>query len=46
MSVLYDVSMFIKDCVVYFYDSDIEDITYDYERTFFKALGLRWRYAK
>ena len=46
MSVLYDASMFIKDCVVYFYDSDIEDITYDYEGTFFKALGIRWRYAK
>lgn len=46
MSVLYDASMFIKDCVVYFYDSYIEDITYDYSGTYFKALGIRWRYVK
>lgn len=46
MSVLYDASMFIKDCMVYFYDSYIEDITYDYSGTYFKVLGIRWRYVK
>ncbi len=46
MSVLSDASFFIKDCMVYFYDSAIEDITCDYNGTYFKALGIRWKYVK
>ena len=45
MSILYDAPIFIKDCMVYFYDSYIEDITCDYSGTYFKALGIRWRYG-
>ena len=43
---LYDASIFIKDCVVYFYDSYIEDIEDDYPDTYFKSLGFMWRYTK
>ncbi len=46
MSVLFDASMFIRDCMVYFYDSHIEDITYNYSGTYFKALGIMWRYVR
>lgn len=45
MSVLYETSMFIKDYAVYFYDSFIKDIPNDYDGTYFKSLGLMWRYV-
>ena len=40
---LYDASIFIKDCMVYFYDSYMESIPDTYEGTFIKAMGMRWR---
>ncbi len=43
---LYEASIFIKDCVVYFYDSYIENIEDDYPDTYFKSLGFMWRYVE
>lgn len=40
---LYDVSIFIKNCMVYFYDSYMEYIPDVYEGTFIKAMAVRWR---
>ncbi|MEE1219569.1 MAG: hypothetical protein U0L20_06575 [Ruminococcus sp.] len=42
---LYDASIFIKDCVVYFYDSCIDEVVDDYMDTYFKSLGFMWRYV-
>lgn len=38
-----DASVFIKDCMVYFYDSYIDEIPQDYDGTFIKSMGMRWR---
>lgn len=43
---LYDASIFIKDCMVYFYDSYIDDIPEEYSGTYFKSMGMMWRYTQ
>lgn len=43
MGDLYDASLFIKDCMVYFYDSYMESMPETYRGTMFAAMGLMWR---
>ncbi len=38
-----DVSIFIKDCRVYFYTSLLEEIPEEYDETYFISMGMRWR---
>lgn len=40
---LFDASVFVKDCKVYFYDSYMTEIPETYNGTCIKALGMRWR---
>lgn len=40
---IYDASVFVKDCKVYFYDSYMNEIPDSYEGTFIQAMGMRWR---
>lgn len=40
---LYDASLFIKDCMVYFYDSYLQVIPKAYDGTCFAAMGVMWR---
>ncbi len=42
---LYEASIIIKDSMVYFYHSCVEEVIEDYNGTFFKSLGLMWRYT-
>ncbi len=46
MSDLYDVSIFIKDCMVYFYDSYLEEIPEEYDETFIYSMGMMWRFTE
>lgn len=41
---LFDASVFIKDCMVYFYDSYMEAIPSQYNGSYFSAMGMRWRH--
>lgn len=41
---LFDASIFIKDCMVYFYDSYMESIPSQYNGSYFSAMGMRWRH--
>ena len=43
LSTLMDASVIIQDCIVYFYDSDIDTIEDNYNGTYFKSMGLMWR---
>lgn len=43
---LYDASIFIKDCMVCFYDSYMEAIPETYDGTYFMAMGMMWRYIE
>ena len=43
---LYDASVFIKDCMVYFYDSYLQAIPEVYDGTYIKAMGVMWRFAE
>lgn len=45
MSVLYETSILIKDCAVYFFDSNIDKIPDEYTGTYFKSMGMMWRYT-
>ncbi len=36
---LYDASFFIRDCMIYFYDSYLEEIPKTYDGTFVRAMG-------
>lgn len=38
-----DVSIFIKDCRVYFYTSVLEEIPEEFNETYFVSMGMRWR---
>lgn len=42
---LYDASVFIKDCMVYFYDSYMEAMPASYAYSYFSAMGMRWRFV-
>ena len=42
---LYDASVFIKDCMVYFYDSYMEAMPAAYQNSYFAAMGMRWRFV-
>lgn len=42
-SELFDASIFVKDCKVYFYDSYMEEIPETYNGTYVEAMGMRWR---
>ena len=41
----YEASIIIKDCKVYFYDSDISDIRENYDGMYFVSMGMMWRYT-
>ena len=41
-----DVSIFVKDCKVYFYTSVLEEIPEDFNETYFISMGMRWRITK
>lgn len=43
---LFDASIVIKDYMVYFFDSYIEEFPDNYTGTYFKSLGFMWRYVK
>lgn len=43
---LYDASVFIKDCMVYFYDSYMEAMPATYQNSYFSAMGMRWRFVQ
>lgn len=38
-----DVSIFIKDCRVYFYTSELEEIPEEFNETYFISMGMRWK---
>ncbi|MDE7423340.1 MAG: hypothetical protein K2N51_06570 [Lachnospiraceae bacterium] len=40
---LFDASVFIKDLMIYFYDTGFDKIPESYDGTWVKALGMRWR---
>lgn len=40
---LFDASIFIKDLMIYFYDTAFHEIPESYDGTWVKALGMRWR---
>ena len=40
----YDASIFIRDYLVYFFTSEFKEIPDDFEGTYFKSLGMMWRY--
>lgn len=40
---LYDASLFIKDCMVYFYDSYLQEISDSYKGTYMTSMGVMWR---
>lgn len=40
---LYDASIFIKDCMVYFYDSYMETMPNTYGGTYISAMGMMWK---
>lgn len=40
---IFGASIFIRDYMIYFYDNKFEKIPEDYDGTFVKALGMRWR---
>ena len=42
---LYDASVFMKDCMVYFYDSYMEVMPTVYQNSYFAAMGMRWRFV-
>lgn len=42
---LLDASMFIKNCMVYFYDSHMESIPAQYRGSYFSAMGMMWRFC-
>jgi hypothetical protein len=43
-SFLYDASMFVQDETIFFFDSHIEEIDKNYDGTWIKSYGLRWRF--
>ena len=45
MADLYDTSIFIRDFMIYFYTSALPEIPDNYEGTYFKSLGMMWRYT-
>ncbi len=45
MADLYDASIFIRDFMIYFYTSALPEIPDNYEGTYFKSLGMMWRYT-
>lgn len=42
-SELFDASIFVRDCKVYFYDTYMEEIPETYNGTYVEAMGMRWR---
>lgn len=44
MPVLYDALMVIENCMVYFYDSYMKEIPSEYDGTYFKSMGIMWRF--
>lgn len=43
---LFDASIFIRDCMVCFYDSYLQEIPKAYEGTYFAAMGMMWRFME
>lgn len=43
LAYLLDASIFIRDCMIYFYDTNFNAIPEHYNGTWIKALGMRWR---
>lgn len=44
LSDIYDASIIIRDYMVYFFTSEFKEIPDDFEGTYFKSLGMMWRY--
>ncbi len=44
LSDIYDASIFIRDYMVYFYTSEFKEIPDNFDGTYFKSLGMMWRY--
>ena len=44
-SELFEASVLLKDHMVYFYDSDVEEIMDEYDGTYFVSMGMMWRYT-
>lgn len=44
LSDIYDASIFIRDYMVYFFTSEFKEIPDDFDGTYFKSLGMMWRY--
>ena len=40
-----DASFFIRDFMIYFYTSALPEISDDFDGTYFKSLGMMWRYT-